>query len=324
MASRPPTSAARTRRRPWRSRPTARSWSRGSDGGDFALARYNADGSLDTSFGRWQADHRLPRRYDTASTSRSSPTAGSSSAGARCRAHGWWPRDFALARYNTDGSLDTSFGPAASRPPTSASVATRRCRRGDPGRRQDRGRRVDRARTGRSARGDFALARYNTERVARHHLRRRRQADHDCSFGGEDADDVGWGVAIQPDGKIVAAGVTSAGRRHRRLCARPLPGRIGILGHGTDELKPADDLGYRHRGSSADGQLRRLDGQHPDQPQLPVASLRLGGANCVDIARRPPPRTRWPRRTLVTRSGSAKPRQTPTARARSTRPPVPW
>ena len=76
---------------------------------DFALARYNADGSLDSSFGDmgkvttdfsrdemgWsvaiQADGKII-------------VAGSVSAG------GLPIRDFALARYNADGTLDKSFG----------------------------------------------------------------------------------------------------------------------------------------------------------------------------------------------------------------------
>jgi len=79
----------------------------GATGGDFALARYNPDGSLDTSFGTGgtvttdfagsvdianalivQADGRLVAAGSTEFTA----------------------VDFALARYNPDGSLDTSFG----------------------------------------------------------------------------------------------------------------------------------------------------------------------------------------------------------------------
>ncbi|HVF89842.1 MAG TPA: hypothetical protein VNH22_07235 [Blastocatellia bacterium] len=77
---------------------------------DFALARFNADGSLDTSFGiggkvttdffgshdqafaaSIQADGKIVLAGGTTNNSRLSPM-------------------FALARYNSDGSLDSSFG----------------------------------------------------------------------------------------------------------------------------------------------------------------------------------------------------------------------
>ena len=82
----------------------------GLAGEDFALARYNADGSPDASFGNGgrvttdiggtdearaialQADGRLI--VGGLSISRTSPPSS----------------DFALARYNTDGVLDVTFG----------------------------------------------------------------------------------------------------------------------------------------------------------------------------------------------------------------------
>ena len=71
--------------------------------GGFALARYNANGSLDTSFGRGGK----------------TPPGGSGGAhtlaiqkDGKLVAAGWGGTEghFALARYNADGSLDTSFG----------------------------------------------------------------------------------------------------------------------------------------------------------------------------------------------------------------------
>jgi uncharacterized delta-60 repeat protein len=83
----------------------------GATGTDFCLARYNASGSLDTSF---DGDGRV--------TTAIAPTAGTDllygvalqsdgkivTAGA-CDMGGATGRDACLARYNTDGSLDTSF-----------------------------------------------------------------------------------------------------------------------------------------------------------------------------------------------------------------------
>ncbi|MBI4285756.1 MAG: hypothetical protein HY670_07665 [Chloroflexi bacterium] len=81
----------------------------------FAVARYNADGSLDTTF---DADGKVTTDFGTAGDI--SPLAQGLSVALQSDGKivaagsffkffntGW---DFALARYNTDGSLDTSFG----------------------------------------------------------------------------------------------------------------------------------------------------------------------------------------------------------------------
>jgi uncharacterized delta-60 repeat protein len=83
-------------------------------GTDFVLARYNADGSLDTSFGvggKVQTDFR--GGYDAAHGVVIQQDGKLVAAGESCDASCGPERyDFALARYNTDGSLDTSFGTA--------------------------------------------------------------------------------------------------------------------------------------------------------------------------------------------------------------------
>jgi uncharacterized delta-60 repeat protein len=77
----------------------------GSSVADFALARYNPDGTLDTSFGSGGkvVSDLTPYTWDAASAlvleaDGKLVAAGNSSGG------------FALARYNRDGDLDTSFG----------------------------------------------------------------------------------------------------------------------------------------------------------------------------------------------------------------------
>ena len=71
---------------------------------NFALARYNTDGSLDSTFG---TDGKVTTNF------------GELSFGAKAIAIDGQDRiivagssdgDFALARYNTDGSLDATFG----------------------------------------------------------------------------------------------------------------------------------------------------------------------------------------------------------------------
>ncbi len=120
--------------------------------------------------------------------------------------------DFALARYNTDGSLDTSFS-------------------GDGKLTTEFGSSYDRAydmaiqADGKiivvggsivSTSFDFALARYNTD------------GSLDTSFSGDgklttaigSSDDEAFGVAIQPDGKIVVAGRSWVGSTYEAAVVR--------------------------------------------------------------------------------------------------------
>ncbi len=77
---------------------------------DFAVVRYNSDGTLDSSFGNdGIVSTSISLEYNSASSIIMQPdgkliAAGSAVINANI--------DFALARYNTDGTLDTSFGNA--------------------------------------------------------------------------------------------------------------------------------------------------------------------------------------------------------------------
>jgi uncharacterized delta-60 repeat protein len=167
------------------------------DGGrTFAVARYNPDGTLDVSFGgtgvvrtaiggvalaqavALQADGKIV-------------VAGRSDSG------GLPGSDFTVVRYEADGTLDTTFGGtgvvaiAAASPGTfqdgAYSVAV-----------QADGKIVAAGRGG----GDFAVMRWNPDGTL------------DASFGGTGTvytpvgpfDDWATSLAVQPDGKIVAAG----------------------------------------------------------------------------------------------------------------------
>jgi uncharacterized delta-60 repeat protein len=173
--------------------------SNGVDHG-FALARYNTDGSLDTSFN---------------STGKVITPIGSETSGAQAIAlqpngkivvagysHNGMNFDFALARYNINGTLDTSFGsagkvvtPIGSDNDAAYAVAI-----------QVDGKIVV-AGYSFATTFDFALARYNTN------------GSLDTSFNstGKVVTPVGsntdkaHGVAIQGDGKIVAAGYSNSG-----------------------------------------------------------------------------------------------------------------
>lgn len=75
----------------------------GSGNGDFALARYNTDGSLDTSFDN---DGKVITDFGIESGSGQSVTLQKDG---KILVAGSNNGDFAIARYNTDGSLDISF-----------------------------------------------------------------------------------------------------------------------------------------------------------------------------------------------------------------------
>jgi uncharacterized delta-60 repeat protein len=173
----------------------------GFSGSDFALASYNPDGSLDTTFGSggkvttnlgstidqaWalvlQADGKLVAAGTTGDGSTDS---------------------FGLARYNANGTLDTSFG--------SGGIVTTRF-----GSSQQRATALVLQPDGKlvAAGGvnfgggnfDFALARYNPD------------GSLDATFGGtgkvmvdfgNSGDDGAQALALQPDGKILAAGTVN-------------------------------------------------------------------------------------------------------------------
>ncbi|HEV3006057.1 MAG TPA: delta-60 repeat domain-containing protein [Pirellulales bacterium] len=174
---------------------------------DFALARYNTNGTLDTSFGsKGKVTTHITNGNDPASAveiySASDPNgntgkivlAGSSLQGAI--------RDFTLVRYNTDGTFDTSFGnggivvTSIGTGPSSAY--------GEAIQPDGRIVVVGYARSG--GPNEFALARYNAN------------GSLDASFGSGGTVITGFAglndranaVVLQGDGKIVAVGYATA------------------------------------------------------------------------------------------------------------------
>ena len=198
-ASRRPTSGAATGRTGWRSRATARSSRSASGGtgrGDFALARYNPNGSLDTSFsgdGKQTTDFGGVRRGDRG--------------GAPGRRQDRRGRRTAAAVATTSRSPATTRTARSTRasPATASRRPTSGARRGDGVALQGDGKIVAVGGRRRRRRRDFALARYNPN------------GSLDTSFSGDGKQttdfggfDAAAGVALQGDGKIVAVG--DAGR----------------------------------------------------------------------------------------------------------------
>ena len=166
---------------------------------NFALARYNPDGSLDATFGTGGKVITDFGGIDRARALALQPDGKIVVAGESAPFTGL--SDFALARYNPDGSLDASFG-------TGGKVTT------DFGGTADRADALALQPDGKivlaggsssvSASVDFALARYNPD------------GSLDASFGtgGKVITDFGnsdaaFALALQPDGKIIVAGVST-------------------------------------------------------------------------------------------------------------------
>jgi uncharacterized delta-60 repeat protein len=169
---------------------------------DFAVVRYNTDGSLDTSFGGTGKVRTDVISYDVA-TSVAIQTDGKIVVAGYASGSNY---DFALVRYHTDGSLDTSFGGMGKvttdfgSDDFASSVAI-----------QADGKIVATGSSGGLSNNDFALVRYNSD------------GSLDASFGGTGkittdfgsrAEDQARSVTIQADGKIVAAGYSGHTATH--------------------------------------------------------------------------------------------------------------
>ncbi|HEX2234269.1 MAG TPA: delta-60 repeat domain-containing protein [Thermoleophilaceae bacterium] len=172
---------------------------------DFALVRYNADGSLDTTF---DGDGRVRTDFGGVSENAISIAIepdGQIVAAGFSSANG--DSDIAVARYDTDGGLDTGFG-------GTGKVLTNVSRYGSP------------AQDGDDFGWDVALqpdgkivvAGTDDENRAFEVVRYQPNGDLDASFDGDGKQTTSFGmphtqgraVAIQPDLRIVVAGYAGA------------------------------------------------------------------------------------------------------------------
>jgi uncharacterized delta-60 repeat protein len=170
--------------------------------GKFGVARYNPDGSLDSTFGSGgkvitDASPSFDGAFDVAVWNGKIVVGG----GTGLFASG--ASDFQLVRYDSDGTLDSSFG-------GSGIVTT------DFGASDNifgiavtaDGKITAAGGTKGASPGDFAVARYNSD------------GSLDSTFDGDgkattdfsaDSDDVGEGVVVQPTGSITVAGIAGSG-----------------------------------------------------------------------------------------------------------------
>jgi uncharacterized delta-60 repeat protein len=170
----------------------------------FAIVRYEPDGTLDNSF---DADGKLTTQFGIGCGSNVSAVVlqpdGKIVAAGRSLMDCHVDNDFALARYHSDGSLDLSFD-------DDGKLTTTFGGNGDEARAmvlQTDGRIVVAGRSFNGADYDFALARYDSD------------GSLDTTFDGDGKltttlgsdDDEAFALALQADGRIVAAGNSSNG-----------------------------------------------------------------------------------------------------------------
>jgi uncharacterized delta-60 repeat protein len=166
------------------------------DFGRFALARYNGDGSLDATF---SGDGKVTTNFTAGDDGAFGVAVQVDGKIVAAGVGGNFGR-FALARYNTDGSLDSTFsgdGRVMTNFTAGQDFANGLALQGD-------GKIVAAGRAGGNG-GRVAVARYNTG------------GSLDATFSGDGkvttnfskGEDFANGVAVQADGKLVAAGASN-------------------------------------------------------------------------------------------------------------------
>jgi uncharacterized delta-60 repeat protein len=207
---------------------------------DFALARYNPDGSPDTSFhGTGKVTTAIGPGDDGVNALALQPdgkvvVAGWSDNGSNS--------DVALARYNPDGSLDTNFNGTGK--VTTAIGSGFDCANALA--LQPDGKIVVVGATWNGSNNDFALARYNPDGSLDTNFNGTGTVMTAIGSGHDGAD----ALALQPDGKLVAAGASSNGSNNDVALARYKPdGKLDPSFHGTGTVTTA--IGSGNDGASA-------------------------------------------------------------------------
>jgi uncharacterized delta-60 repeat protein len=166
---------------------------------NFALARYNSNGTLDATFG---VGGKLITQLGGPAQVFGVAIQSDGKIVAAGFAHINGNFDFALARYNSNGTLDTTFGTGGKK---TTAFGVPSIAQGNSVTIQRDGKIVVAGLTVVNNLANFALARYNSNGTL------------DTTFGSGGkavtdfgADDRAFSVALQADGKIVAAGMTGA------------------------------------------------------------------------------------------------------------------
>ena len=177
--------------------------------GGNSLARYNANGSIDTSFGSG-GSVTTPMIINSAAMQSDGKLVVAGNLYVSSNLGGASGYAFALARYNANGSLDSTFG-------MGGTVTTRTITYGDQYLLdlaiQSDGKLVVAGYNQSGAEfSSFAIARYNTDGTLDSRFGSNGVVVTDITSNADQA----YGVAIQPDGRIIAVGYADDSATHAR------------------------------------------------------------------------------------------------------------
>src|SRR6266571_162320 len=267
----------------------AAGWTSSAGVSGFALARYNADGSLDTGFGAaGKVTTRFSGGFDRATAVLLQADGKIVATGTVSNPFFTTGEDFALVRYNADGSLDATFG-IDGRVVTDFSAGGGIFANNDGASsaalQSDGKIVVAGASTHELTFQDFAMARYNPD------------GSLDASFGNggkaelsffNNADvDFITGVALQPDGKIVVAGTTATATRDFGLARYNADGRLDLT-FGVNG-KVVTDVGNAHNNAFAvalqpDGRIVIAGQVQPNSSSSDFALARYLNPEVITVA----------------------------------------
>jgi uncharacterized delta-60 repeat protein len=228
---------------------------------DFCIARFNSNGTLDTSFGTGGKVIQPIGSSDNYGYSLAIQPDGKILLGGNC--YDGSNRDFCIARFNSNGTLDTTFG--------SSGIVIQNIGSSDEGYSlviQPDGKIL----LGGYCNYDFCIARFNSNGTL------------DTSFGtgGKviqpigSSDDIGYSLAIQPDGKILLGGYCYDGSNSDFCIAR-------FNSNGTlDTTFGSSGIVIQNIGSSNEGYSLAIQ---PDGKILLGGSCYDGSNNDFCIAR---------------------------------------
>jgi uncharacterized delta-60 repeat protein len=242
---------------------------------DFALVRYNTDGSLDSAFGTGgivttpiESGNAIANALGIGSDGRI-VAVGSSYNGSK--------DNFAIVRYNTDGSLDSTFG--------TGGIVTTPVGSGYAGAYalgiQSDGRIVVAGYSSDGSIYNFALVRYNTD------------GSLDSTFGTGgivitpmgSGYDIAYSLGIQPDGRILAAGSSHYGSNYNFALVRyntdgSLDSTFGTGGIVTTSIGSGDSEALA-LGIGSDGSILAA-GKSPDGSNYDFALVRYNTDGSLD------------------------------------------
>ncbi len=263
---------------------------------EFALVRYDDSGDLDTTF---DADGKVTTDFSSGTDDYGEdiavvPGGKLVVAGLTGAVNDPSSNDFAVARYNADGTLDPAFG--------SGGKAKAHFGVGNDGAYavgvQEDGKIVVGGKTANGSSEDFALARFRTDGVL----------DGEFDFDGKMTTDFGgandwlWDLALQDDGRIVAAGTSgnSSGGANFAL-ARYNPDGSLNASFDHDGRTQTDFFGWSDEGRSValqeDGGILVAGLAYNPEASNDFAVARYFGGNDAT-----PPRVKPPAQSLLANS----------------------